>query len=251
MADSTMTELIALTRHMVGFPAPAAGGADKLDDTHILRWLNDWFKSMAESIFGIPVYLEFTVSVAGVCTVVTTNSSPVVTTDLMAAGQRVEDFTFLSWPDIRSISQVINRTSGVAETDDAIMLKMSRNSPNDQWDLRGSSDYYSGYDYEPGKGIVLLPKTITAINTIRVNYKQEFQRLTGAQKPSSFFSEDDTMAPVLHAAYYCAVVLGLEEPDRFWSERDKVTRAFVTRAYTKDTGPAMGFDNLNGMQFRR
>jgi len=251
MADSTLTELTALVRRLVAFPAPPTGGADKLSDTDILRWLNDWFKKMSDLVYGIPVYLEITVTAAGVIAVTTggSNSTPAVVTAGIV--KSVEDFTFVSWPNLRSVGRPINRTTGIATNDRAPMTRANRNEPTLQYRFRESSDYYEWYDYVPGKGLVFLPITINETNTIRIPYKQDYVRLATGDKPAAFFAEDDVMAPVNHAAYYCAVILGLDEPDRFIRDRDSVTGSFIAKKYTKDTGSALGFDDVTGAQLAR
>ena len=240
-----MTELIALTRHIVGFDAPPPGGEDKLSDTDILRWLNDRFKKMVDSVFGIPVYLSLTIATDGTIVVADSNSDPLITDGLMV--KTAEDYTYLSWPNLRSMGRPINRTTEIAKSDAAPLERVNRNEPMWQYRFRNSGAYYEYYDYVPGKGLVLLPITITTENAIKIPYKQDYVRLLEAEKPTAFFSEDDCMAPVCHAAFMCAIgPLDAVDPKRFKDERDDVARAFLQKAYTKDTGTALGFDNIQG-----
>lgn len=339
-----MTDHIAMVRELVGFVSPVVvGGADKLNDTSILRWVNDWYAKMVSAVYGMPVYLELVITGlgnTGIIAIGASNSTPpVLAADIV---KTVEDFTFLSWPNIRSVGSVINRTADIADTDRAIMNRVSRSIPYLQNVFRGTDEYYTCFDYESGKGLVLLP-TITKPNTVRINYKQNFIRcradsgpgtvvftgtglndmtasglytgsadatirveiqsngtpdkfrwakdydpgapvwntsnvnITGLDQtevaaegisvkfaattghtigtywefpvykqdtPGAFFEEDDVMAPVNHAAYHCAVILGLTEPDRFLRDRDSLTADFIHRVKTQYTGPGAGFDNL-------
>jgi len=330
----TALQMIAKTRRLVAFPAPPTGGADKLSDVDILGWINDWFKKMSDEIYGIPAYLEITKATSGTLAVVTSAATPAVATaDLSVVS---EDWKFLTWPNIRSIGNLINRTTGVADTDRAPMLRVSRDMSFAQNIHRGSADYLSYFDYEPGKGLVLIPDTITIANTIRINYKQKFIRIhdgtpdgtttfTGSgvddaipsgsytgtsdtvytviidsattfkwgrnvdpmapvyqvgtititgvaqllergiyitfgatsgrtiydkwvftapanEAAPSFFSDEDLMAPMAHAAFYCALILGLDDPGQFLSIRNGVTADFINNKKTKDLTQAFSYD---------
>ena len=110
---STGAELITLVRDQAGFPTPPTGGEDFLKDANILRWINAGFKKMTEAVNGIPVYVEFTKTAAGVITITKSTSTPEVTGLIKV----VEDYDYYrianlqSWGHFRNLSPSIKNST--------------------------------------------------------------------------------------------------------------------------------------------
>lgn len=253
MATSTMAQLITLVRDIVYLPAPVTGATDYLSDTNILRWLNDAFEDMVDAVFGIPAYLEFTITSAGVITVTKSTSSPVVTSGLITT--TTEDHVWKNLPAVRSWGRFLNLTDAVAETENRRMDLIDEQDARYQDVINNAQDYILWYALNPDKGFLLIPTTWRVTNTIGIHYKQNFVRLASGETPSSFFRETDLDYPVYTAAQKVGVQVedtrsmpGAGGLSLFEREAMNGWKKFMNAKKKRNTGPARSLDNPGGKE---
>lgn len=169
------SELVNLVISKAGYAQPVTGGDNPVSDAEIIEYLNDAFAEMTKQIKGHEKYVRFTITAAGVIAI-TEPALPLPQPTISLVTPALVSLPSYKISDAYRIIQVENMTANMINTYDRVLYRIPYDQRRYALAFEDSDTYYRWVDGQARRGIVLLPKTITAVNDLAVTYGGRFTR---------------------------------------------------------------------------